>query len=192
MRVSIFPVLLVFFFIQSTSSYAQGLAPVEPGAQEFNRQQEREHLLRQQQETRPDIRLERPAMPAASSLLPADETPCFPIHALVLEGELSGQFQWLLKAADATADGRSDAVVDRCLNAYGINLVLKRMQDALVNQGYVTTRVLAPSQELATGTLRLTLVPGRIRQVRFADGTSTRATQWNAVPCRCKLASYSI
>ncbi len=182
MRFSFFAVSLAFFFLQGTSSYAQGLAPVDPGAQEFNRQQERELLLRQQQEATPDIRLERPATPAASRLLPADATPCFPIHALVLDGELSGQFQWLLKAADATADDRADPVIDRCLNADGINLVMKRMQDALVSQGYVTSRVLAPSQALATGTLRLTLVPGRVRQVRFADGTTTRATQWNAVP----------
>lgn len=182
MRVSFVVVSWVFFFLPYPSSDAQGMVPADPGAQEFNRQQERERLLRQQLEATPAIRLERPVLPDASRLLPADETPCFPIHTLVLDGALSGQFQWLLKAADTTAEGRPDAVIDRCLNADGINLVMKRMQDALVNQGYVTSRVLAPSQQLATGTLRLTLVPGRVRQVRFADGTTPRATQWNAVP----------
>ena len=182
MRFSFLVFFAALFFAQIPSAYSQSLAPLDPGAQEFNRQQERERLLRQQQEASPDVRLERPVMPAASSLLPADETPCFPIHALVLDGELSGQFQWLLTKADSTADGKPDLIAAHCLGANGINLVMKRMQDALVSQGYVTSRVLAAPQELSTGTLRLTLVPGRVRHVRFADGTASRATLWNAVP----------
>lgn len=182
MRLLLFVFFLALFFAQIPTSYAQVLTPIESGSEEFNRQQERERLLRQQQEATPDIRLERPSIPAASSLLAADETPCFPIRALVLDGELSTQFQWLLNAADSTADGKPDAVFTHCLGANGINLVMKRMQDALVRQGYVTTRVLAPPQELATGTLRLTLIPGRVRHVRFADDTASRATLWNAVP----------
>ncbi|MEO8627545.1 MAG: ShlB/FhaC/HecB family hemolysin secretion/activation protein, partial [Betaproteobacteria bacterium] len=37
---------------------------------------------------------------------------------------------------------------------------------------------------LNTGTLTLTLIPGRVHAVRFADGASTRATQWNALPAK--------
>jgi hemolysin activation/secretion protein len=182
MRGAFVVLVLLLFFVQWPSAHSQGLAPPDPGAQELNRQQERERLLRQQQERTPDIRLELPVPPADSLLFPTDETPCFPVQALVLDGELSAQFQWLLNEADTRADGQHDAVTDHCLGAAGINLVMKRMQHALVRQGYVTTRVLAPPQELSAGTLRLTLVPGRVGQVRFADGTASRATLWNAAP----------
>ncbi|MCY1491061.1 Filamentous hemagglutinin transporter protein FhaC [compost metagenome] len=62
--------------------------------------------------------------------------------------------------------------------------MLKRVQNAIVARGYVTTRVLTAPQDLKSGTLTLTLVPGRIHSIRFAPGTSSKATAWNAVPAR--------
>jgi hemolysin activation/secretion protein len=59
---------------------------------------------------------------------------------------------------------------------------MRRVQNAIVQRGYVTARVLAEPQDLALGTLKFTLIPGRIRSIRFAPGTNARATQWNAVP----------
>lgn len=64
----------------------------------------------------------------------------------------------------------------------GVNTVLKRVQNAIVARGFVTTRVLAAPQDLKRGVLTLTLVPGRIRTIRFAPDTDARATAWNAVP----------
>ncbi len=52
-----------------------------------------------------------------------------------------------------------------------------------VHRGYVTTRVLVPEQDLSTGTLKLSLIPGVIRQLRFADA-STRGTWKSAFPTR--------
>lgn len=56
------------------------------------------------------------------------------------------------------------------------------MQNAIVARGYVTTRELAAPQDLKQGTLALTLIPGRIRAIRFTEDSSPRATKWNAVP----------
>jgi hemolysin activation/secretion protein len=53
---------------------------------------------------------------------------------------------------------------------------MKRVQNAIVARGYVTTRVLAKSQDLNAGVLTLTVVPGRIHAVRFA--AHTRGTSW--------------
>ena len=63
----------------------------------------------------------------------------------------------------------------------GVDLVMRRMQNALVARGLVTTRVLAPPQDLTTGTLRLALVRGRMRAVRFTPDSGARATAFNAV-----------
>ena len=60
----------------------------------------------------------------------------------------------------------------------GISVVMKRIQNAIVARGYVTTRVLAKPQDLHSGVLTLTVIPGRIRAIRFAPGTDARATSW--------------
>lgn len=132
-------------------------------AQELLRQQERERALREQQESTPDVRLEREGV-ADSGRLPVGEMPCFPIQRIVLEGELSERFQWALDAADAG----DDPATGRCLGSAGVSTVMRRIQNAVVERGYVTTRVLASPQDLTQGQLTLTVVPGRIRAVRFA------------------------
>jgi hemolysin activation/secretion protein len=142
-------------------------------AQELLRQQERERALRDQQDTTPDVRLQRPTQ-IAPDRLPSDETPCFPIHQIHLEGEDASHFQWALKAANPS----DDPATGRCLGTAGISVVMKRIQNAIVARGYVTTRVLAKPQDLHSGVLTLTVIPGRIRAIRFAPGTDARATSW--------------
>jgi len=125
----------------------------------------------------PDVRL-RPAQTLPVDLLPQDEAPCMPITRIELAGEDARRFLWALAAADPA----HDPATGRCLGTTGINLVMARVQNAIIARGFVTTRVLAAPQDLRSGTFTLTLVPGRIRTIRFAEGTSSRATAWNAVP----------
>ena len=51
----------------------------DSAAQELLRQQERERALRDQQDTTPDVRLQRPAQ-VAPDRLPSDENPVLPHH----------------------------------------------------------------------------------------------------------------
>lgn len=142
------------------------------------RQQERERELRQQNETQKPSHL--PTSTLDTPLLPAEEAPCRVIHTLVLQGDASEYFQWALAAADR----ENDPARGRCLGPSGIALVIQRIQQAILERGYVTTRVLTGKQDIRDGTLTLTLLPGRIRHIRFADGTSSRATLWNAMPAK--------
>lgn len=148
-----------------------------PG-QELLRQQERERAQREKLEPSPDVRFELPGAQFDGDRLPEQETPCFAIHHIQLLGEAAPAFQWALSAANPA----DDPALGRCLGATGINLSMKRIQNAIVARGFVTTRVLAEPQDLNQGTLRLTLVPGRIRNIRFAEDSSSRARIWNAVP----------
>lgn len=152
--------------------------------QELLRQQARERMLRQQQETLPDVRLDPPRSLIDQDRLPRDESPCFRIDRIVLGGDAAEHFQWARAAADRAAGGQEDTAVGRCLGSVGIDRVMRRIQNAIVARGYVTARILAAPQDLRSGTLSLTLIPGRIRTIRFAEGTSARATQWNALPAR--------
>lgn len=147
----------------------------DPAAQDLLRQQ-RERALRQRQEQAPDVRLPRPA--AIPEQFPARESPCFPIHRIVLEGDDAARFQFAL----AAVTGGADPAVGRCLGTQGINVVLTRVQNAIIARGYVTTRVLAAPQDLKQGVLTLTVIPGRVRAIRFAPGSSPRGTAWNALP----------
>ncbi len=151
--------------------------PADGAAQELLRQQERERILRQQQESKPDVRLEQPAT-AEEARLPTGESPCFRMDRITLTGDAAERFQWALGAADPS----DDPAAGRCLGTAGINLTMKRVQNAIVARGYVTTRVLAAPQDLKQGTLALTVIPGRIRAIRFTEDSSPRATRWNAVP----------
>ncbi|MDR3629021.1 MAG: ShlB/FhaC/HecB family hemolysin secretion/activation protein [Desulfocapsaceae bacterium] len=155
-------------------------APAVPDDQEFLRQQERERLLRQRQEQRPDVRLQ-PHI-ESPELLPDQETPCFPIDRIELTGEDADQFQWALDSADLAGDGGRDPALHRCLGSRGISQVMSRIQNSIIAAGFVTTRVLAPPQDLTSGTLRLAFIPGRIRAVRLAADSSPRARLGNALP----------
>ncbi|WP_171962502.1 ShlB/FhaC/HecB family hemolysin secretion/activation protein [Bordetella trematum] len=147
--------------------------------QEWLRQQTRERVLREQRETAPYVRSRR-APPPLPERLPRSEAPCVPIDRIRLTGEEADHFLWSLQAANP----RHDPATGRCLGTAGINVVMARVQNAIIARGFVTTRILAAPQDLTTGTLTLTLVPGRLRSIRFAPGTSLKATSWNAVPAR--------
>lgn len=138
------------------------------------RQQERERVLQQQNTPETDVRLARPT--TALPDYPADESPCFTINTLKLTGDDASRFQWALDAASG-AKGR-------CLGSQGILLVINKVQNAILEQGYVTTRVMAQEQDLTQGSFTLTLQPGRIDNVRFVEPVSYRARMWNAVPAR--------
>ncbi len=153
-----------------------GAQTIDPGERELTRQRERERALREQQERRPDVRLESGAG-REQERLPDNETPCFPIRELRLSGDMAHEFAWAVRAAELPAAGP-------CLGAGGIDVLMKRVQNAIIARGYITTRVLAPPQDLNNGVLTLAVVPGRIEQVRYAEGADARAHWSNALPVR--------
>ena len=157
--------------VTSVGAFAQANPSAPNPFVEQLRQQERERALREQQEKSVDSRLQE-APKADASRLPETESPCFRIDRLVLAGERSEDFQWVLDAV-AGPEG-NDNPIGRCLGTQGVNIVMARLQQAVIARGYVTTRVLAAPQDLAAGTLTFTLVPGRIAIIRATADSSTR------------------
>jgi hemolysin activation/secretion protein len=151
-------------------------SPDDAAAREILRQQERERALRDRQERQSDVRLPISAQDG-DALLASGETPCFPIREIRLDDEAKA-FAWARQAADRPGD----PATGRCLGNRGINQVMTRIQNAIIARGYITTRVLAGAQYLGAGILTLKIVPGRIRAIRFADGSGDRASAWNAFP----------
>lgn len=147
----------------------------------FLLQREREEQLRRQQDIMPDVRLS-PAIPETSPRLPDDESPCVAIDRIEWRVDGVTAPDWLSAAASRTTDGADDPATGRCLGARGVGMIIQRLQQALLRRGWITSRVLVEPQDLSTGVLRLALITGRVSSLRFADGTSSRATLSNAMP----------
>lgn len=108
------------------------------------------------------------------------ETPCFEIKKILLEGDLAHQF---ISSFNVVTTGKNN-IIGRCLGVNGLNQALDLVQNKIIADGYVTTRVLLPQQNIASGTVRVHVIPGRVDQIKFADGTSKRAHLWNALPMK--------
>lgn len=131
-------------------------------AQQQRLQRERAQQQRQQLQTDPTIGTAPPA--ATQGALPKDEQPCFTLRELTLVGDAAADFQWALAAANDN-DGQADPVAGRCIGALGINRIMARVQNAIIARGLVTTRVVAQGQDISSGQLALTLIPGRINAI---------------------------
>jgi hemolysin activation/secretion protein len=175
LRLWVFSIWILF----SVATYA-GAAVIDRAAQEQLLQQERERQLREQQEISPDVRLLNQASPPELLVYPDNESPCFTISSITLIGETAEKFQFAL----STVTDGEDPAIGRCLGAQGINVAMSRIQNAIIDRGFVTTRVLAAPQDLHSGVLELTVIPGKVRKVQFEEGVSFRATKWNAVPIK--------
>ena len=177
--------LTCIYLLLPINAFAADINQVDTNTQEQIRSQERQKQLRQQQEIKPDARdagekLKKTA-PVATDVIPESETPCFTISKIELIGDSADKFQFALnEVLNSNPDGKP--VLGRCLGVIGINAVMARVQNAIIAKGYVTTRVLAAPQDLKSGVLQLTIVPGRVNAIRFTPDSSQRARAWNAVP----------
>jgi hemolysin activation/secretion protein len=160
--------------LSMVSVRAQSVVTPNP-ADEQRRQQERDAELQRRQQPQVNVRLPSVAggVSATDDLLPKNESPCFTIQNIDLVGADADHFTWVLERLSGQDGG--DAPQGQCLGARGIGAVIKRAQDALIAEGYVTSRVLAQPQDLSKGRLALSVVAGRIRNVRYV-GNSVSAT----------------
>lgn len=146
------------------------------GQQQLQRQQEREKALRERIEPQVDSLHPQPR-PAAQDL-PAQEWPCFAVHGLELTGERHDELPWLKEAAGVDWSRRP------CLGAKGVEVILARMQQALLERGYVTSRVLAAPQNLQSGILQIAFVPGVLREARLSPDSPGDTSIMTALPSR--------
>ncbi|WP_334042074.1 ShlB/FhaC/HecB family hemolysin secretion/activation protein [Burkholderia ambifaria] len=155
---------------------------------ERDRQAQQQRDAQQQDATvrTPSVRSEVPRAEAYPSL--PGEQPCFRIDNFLLEVANS-------LPASSKALGASALPMDRfafarewlahysgqCVGRQGVDTIVKGLSRAILARGYITTRVLLTEQDLTTGTLKLVLIPGVIRHVRFSD-QKLRGTWKTAFP----------
>ncbi|CAM2183785.1 Outer membrane transporter CdiB-2 [Paraburkholderia sacchari] len=164
------------------NAQGQALGGIET---EQNQQQRRDAQQREAAVSAPVVRSEIPEIKAYPEL--PQETPCFRIDSFTLDvpdtlpastrtkgasalplDPFAFVREWLDHYKGQSPKGTSSGA---CVGKQGIDTLTKGLQQAILSRGYVTTRVLLPQQDLTTGTLAFALVPGLVRQVRFADPT---------------------
>ncbi|WP_197346011.1 ShlB/FhaC/HecB family hemolysin secretion/activation protein [Ralstonia pseudosolanacearum] len=134
-------------------------APVSGPGPEVQRLQEKQaDQARDRANARPDVFTPpAPAQAISLSALPK-ETPCFPIQGIVLEDNVFNWLPYLLQPVNG-----------QCVGKQALEAIELQANNALIEHGYVTSRVLIPQQNLAAGTLRLKVLPGRIGAIRNAS-----------------------
>lgn len=146
----------------------------EPNDQFIIQQQRQKALEQQLTPPVPDVRLSEPSSSFGRIDFPT-ETPCFPIQRIGLSGQ-DALPHWL------PLQRLADQAQGRCLGGKGINLLMSTMQNRIVDHGWITTRVLAPSQDLKSGTLKLAIVPGYVRHVTLTKESDDYIQLYSAFP----------
>ncbi|MFO1257614.1 MAG: ShlB/FhaC/HecB family hemolysin secretion/activation protein [Gammaproteobacteria bacterium] len=105
---------------------------------------------------------------------------CFPISKIYLTGEGANRFRFALNPI--LNEMKFSNVY--CLGSDDINKILHRVQNAIIEEGYVTTRVVLPPQDLKSGVLDLRVVPGRIGTIQVQSPFDPCKTMQNTLPLR--------
>ncbi|GHE21165.1 ShlB/FhaC/HecB family hemolysin secretion/activation protein [Halomonas urumqiensis] len=139
---------------------------------------------REQLQSQSDVRLQSLEESRSTLIFPGSEKPCFEISKISIEGlnESLRSWEWLYGHIDHPRD--SQPVLNRCLGAKGVGVIMARLQHALVQKGWTTTRVVAPPQDLSSGELQLDILEGVISDIRFEQEHGQRAMLFNTVPAR--------
>lgn len=99
-----------------------------------------------------------------------EEQPCALIDRVVIQGVLySEALQTALSGVNGD-DPPYFASHGRCLGSQGVTLLIQRVQQALVEQGYITSHVHVPEQDLNSGELVLQINEGRVARIRAESG----------------------
>ena len=197
-KVFMFPLLVC---AMATAIAAPGSSS-DPQQDAINqRQQQQQNQLNAaiaaQQITASDVRLQGETLAEAG--FPQHEAQCFTINQLVLTDYQAeeknssasslkliqpSQFSWALSSVYA----ERDFALPACVGSQGINVLLRRIQNRLIEYGYVTTRVVVEPQDLRSGMLVLTVIPGKVGRIQLQDQSAlpfaTRGTLWFAMPLR--------
>lgn len=167
---------IVFALLLLFSSSLVSAAPVSnrTDVEEQTRRSRQEADEQRQREQQSDVFLQKKKPLAEEDALP-EETPAFIIRSLSLEGKEVERFPW---AKDMLVRYHG-----RRVGKESINLIIKRVTNAFIDRGYITTRIVLPEQDLSGGVLRLTLVPGVIGKI-YVQTPNYRGSWQTAFPVR--------
>ena len=176
--------LILFSGLGGANSQAQTPRENRLDAQHIQRQEQQQQQFLQNRLPSAEVTPLGPDLPLADRTRYPAETPCFPISSITLTGDSAGRFAWALNdvLARGSATDQLPSPIGQCLGAQGIELLANHVQNRIMAAGYVTSRVMVQPQNVGSGQLVLSLLPGRVQGIRFSDTSDIRAHRWNALP----------
>ncbi|WP_196385656.1 ShlB/FhaC/HecB family hemolysin secretion/activation protein, partial [Ralstonia solanacearum] len=149
----------------AATARAQALPPAPPGrpledpAQRALRERQDAERHREATQPTPQIAVS-PAVPDAAAVdAVAEPGTTFDIHRIELTGNT-------VLDAD-TVEHVTQPFVNRALGTNRINLLLRRLTEAFVARGFVTTRAYLAPQNLKNGVLTIAVVPGKVEALQI-------------------------
>lgn len=142
-------------------------------AQQQQHQQQLNSAIEAQQIKEADVRLSGEKY--VDDVFPQNEQNCFPIKQLVVtdyqENNPNPKLIYLSQfhRALSAVYSKGDFTLPACIGSDGINLLLRRIQNHLIESGYVTSRAVVEPQDLRTGMLVLTIIPGKVGHIQLQD-----------------------
>ncbi len=94
------------------------------------------------------------------------EAECFPVREILVENAEQAKLRWV--------PGFLAQFHGRCMGTQGLNYVVRALQGQFIEHGLVTTRAGLPEQDLASGTLRIVVVPGTVSDIRVNKTDRTK------------------
>lgn len=127
----------------------------------------------------PSVRLEKNTRPSKTIQLPQEATCHIITH---FQFEIPEQVPAHIKQKSGTTlpqdtfyflNEQLQPLEGQCIGQLGITTLVNHLMLNLVSRGYTTTRIgIELNQNLASGTLKFTLLPGYLQTFRFAEGAS--------------------
>lgn len=192
--------LIIYLLCGASYAYAQETALLN-GEAALRRQAQKEQALRAeraQQTANVHMEVNAPNASVGAMQIPTNETPCFVINHIVLKTytrpvksdeavatqsvKQPQDFNWALKGVRYKNDG----VLGKCLGQQGISIVMQRIQNNLIENGLITTRIVAEPQDLNQNTLTLLVIPGQLRHIVLNDTAQGQFSPFMSLPSREK------
>ncbi|WOE32916.1 MULTISPECIES: ShlB/FhaC/HecB family hemolysin secretion/activation protein [unclassified Acinetobacter] len=145
----------------------------DPAVDGLIRNQQRQAELKKITQPQRDVLLDQTQNQSQLRLQDLKDQHCFPIHQVQLNGEMNAYFEKYLKQALKEL-AFSDGI---CMGEQRINLLMSQTQNIIIGQGYTTTRILVAPQNLSSGILKLTVIPGLLGEIKIdqQDDQNTHA-----------------
>ena len=156
------PLALSVALLCAAGAYAQ-VPPLEDPAQRALRERQEAERRREATQQAPQIQVPQAVPEPATVEAVVESGTTFDIHRIELTGNT------VLDAA--TVESITRPFVNHELGTNRINLLLRKLTEAFVQKGFVTTRAYLPPQNLKEGVLTIAVVPGKVESLRINGKT---------------------
>lgn len=160
-----------------TSVHAQVPRPEQDPAQRLLQEQRDRERQREATQPAPQIDIAKPEPKAPDVVTDVEQVPekgpTFQIHRIDVVGNTV--------LPDDEVSQITQAFVDKALGGARINLLLRRFTEAFVKHGLITTRAYLGEQNLRSGVLVISFVPGKVESIQL-NGQALSPSKPDASP----------